>query len=359
MAQEFKLDSKLINDIVQGHKFLEQSLESLTGKITRESSIGKITRLDNTPNQTLPSVTQKDFLFYNDKNLLRLEYIAPREGAQVLPDHKGNNITDVIICTPDYDFRYLAIATTGVPYANLFKSKSPDESLRMMVQSDYYETINSLSSFPSVKVTDLLQREIGKIEKCKYDKVSNALLIEGKEDISKKGVSSWKIILNPEEHYALMYHEIVVNDKSTNFSLITSGKVTSQKIANKIFPQKITTETQINNQVNNKIDEHKMIGRVEIEITSTNKPDGFLFIENSFKELGRDYVIVNVAADQKQKDGVFVDAAPLAARMPNYAIDDITSAPYWSWHRIILIAFGTILMIIACIRVLLKRKKIL
>jgi hypothetical protein len=341
-AQELKLDSHLINDIVQGHKFLEQSLKCLTGKITW---------VDNTPTQTLSSPPQtRIFLFYNNKDSLRLEYIEPHELTQVLPGHKGNDITNVIICAPDYDFNYLAVATTGVPYANLFKSKSPDELLRMRAQTDYHKNINSLISLPGVKVTDLLQREIGKIEKCKYDNISHALLIEGKKDVSKTGaIGNWKIILNPEQHYALMYHEVSVNDKSKNFSLITSGKIISQKIGNnKILPKKIINESQVN--------ERQIKKNIEIEITSTNKPDEFLFKENSLKELGRDYVVVDVLPNQKQADGgTIVEAAPLAARMPDYLIDKNPRSA-WSWYRIILILSGLILITIACIRMFLNKK---
>ncbi|MGL4942570.1 MAG: hypothetical protein ACRC46_05195 [Thermoguttaceae bacterium] len=340
MSQEKALDSNLLREIVKGHQFLEHSTECLSGKIERFRKQEGRTAYDTTP--------ERQLLFFRDHELLRLDYLRQREGTEILPGYSSNDITEVILRSKEHDLQYTAVSTTGVPYANLFKSKLPDSKLEMVLQTDCYRTLNALFALPGGRILDVLQRDIGGIECRQYNDVTDALWIFGPESTSASGdVANWKIVLNPQQHYALLYHEACVKNEKTGFSITTTITATTQTTdAGDVFPNEIRTESQIMDQSSGE--------RYIVSALSTAKPDGKLFTEESFKELGRDYAVVDVLPNQTQVGGHVVNAAPLEARMPEYLLPKNPRLA-WPWSRIFLLFTGVILIIAVCVCIYLQQ----
>jgi hypothetical protein len=284
VAHGENIDSNLIREIIQGHRLLEQSLQHVSGKIEC---------FNKTVIEEKTDAHNKQILFFKDHNLLRLEYISPQDGTSIAPNHQYNDITRVIMQNNDFNFQYTAIPTTGVPYANLSKSQKPDEAIDLTIHADFYQHINALIALPGgCSVADLLQGKIETIEKRQYEDIPNALWIESVEEKTKDATGSWKIVLNPNQHYALVFHEAQVNYLKTGNQLTSSGKIVSQKMNDgKLFPKEIFFEGRATNFENTQ--------QTIMSILSTDKPDNKLFTETSFKDLGRDYVSVTVLPNQK------------------------------------------------------------
>ncbi|MDR1963169.1 MAG: hypothetical protein LBQ50_05275 [Planctomycetaceae bacterium] len=341
VGQEENIDSNLIREIIRGHRLLEQSLEHVSGKIERFNKTVLAEKTDS---------GNRQFLFFKDKNLLRLEYISPQDGTSIAPNHPYNDITKVIIQNNDFNFQYIAVPTTGVPYANLSKSQKPDEAIDLTVDTDFYHNIKSLIAMAGFSVTDLLQAKIETVEKRQYENFPDALWIKGVEENTKDTTASWTIVLNPDQHYALLFYEAQVKYLKTDNKLTSSGKIVSQKTNDgKLFPKEIFFEGRAANFENTQ--------RTIISITSTGKPDNKLFTENSFKDLGRDYVSVTVLPNQKTAPGgKVINAAPLESRVHNYSNPIIPQKLEWSITRITLVIIGVILILLGCFMRIFTRK---
>lgn len=351
-AQDIKLDSDLINEIIKGHKLLEKNTETLSGKIETFKNSTDV----NTPTRS----PIRKFLFFRDNNLLRLEYTNPMKGTEIFQGHEKNDITEVIIKSAEQFFYYHAVPSTGVPYANLSRSTVMSEASKITINADFYSKINALIALDGSlggKVLDLLLSDVGLIERRDYKNVSDALWINGMEQTDDKGnVSNWTVVLNPNQHYALLFYEIRMVNSETEFAAISSGSRSSQITADgKILPKDILFEGQTRVMVHGEKQENNTNERSLISISSTNKPDAGLFSEESFKDLGRDYATINVLPDQTKVGGTVVLAAPPEARTPEYLlIKDSLHA--WSWRRVIFVALGAVMIIAACTRMYLQRK---
>lgn len=339
-AQNNASYSSLLRDIVHGHQLLTQYVDCLSGKIECFNNLSDTNKTDSTP--------VRQFLFFRDNTLIRLEYIHPIKNTDILPGHEKNDITEVLLKTMNSAFRYNAISTTGVPYANLFRLKGTDDSLELTLKTDFYSNINALTALPGCAVIDLLQDQIKSMEHRRYDNVSNALWITSADRETKNGdISHWTVVLNPNQHYAVLFHEATVKSVKTGNVIVASGKVASQVVDGKVLPQEIVLEGQMQAR--------KTSERYIVVVFSTVKPDGKLFTEESFKELGRDYAIVDVLPNQTQVGGNVVNAAPVEARMPEYLFQKNPRLA-WPWSRIFLMSTGVVLIIIACVRIYLQRK---
>jgi hypothetical protein len=349
-ADEIDIDAQLFREIAKGHKFLEQSTENLSGTILTYRDLREL----DFPVDTKPS---RHINFYKKGDLLRVDCVYPMEGTTVLPGHPYNDITDVFLHTKDYDYRYMAVFSTGVPYANLLKSKVPYEDVQLALRSDYHQNVNFLFSLQGMRVLQMLQLKIGKVERRAYSDVPDAVWITGDEEKGENGdIAYWVIVLNPNQHYALLYHEGNRKSKKPNKSITFSNKIVSQKLNDgKLFPKQIIFESQV-------FDLHRL-EKNQITITSTEKPDDKLFSEAAFKEMGRDYVVVNVLPNQKQVPDNLLEAAPLQARMTpeHYAVKNImkemVEPSYWSLTRILLLVSGIVLLVIAFFQLLSNRKR--
>ncbi|MDR2437819.1 MAG: hypothetical protein LBE12_00420 [Planctomycetaceae bacterium] len=330
-AQEENINSNLIRGIIQGHRFLEQSIEHVSGKIEHFNKMVIEEKTDS---------YNKQILFFKDNNLLRLEYISPQDGTSIAPNHQYNDITRVIMQNNDFNFQYTAIPTTGVPYANLSKSQKPDEAIDLTVHADFYQNIKALIALPGGTVTGLLQGKIKTMEKHQYEDFPDALWIKSVEGKTKDTTTSWTIVLNPDQHYALLFHEAQVEYHKTGDKITASGKITSQKMNDgKLFPQNILLEGRAKNLYSTE--------QTVLSIFSTDKPDNKLFTENSFKDLGRDYVSVTVLPNQKTAPGgTIVNAAPLESRVHDYPNPMIPQKSEWNGTRIILAITGIILILL-------------
>jgi hypothetical protein len=345
-AQEAQVDSGLLRDIVRGHQLLSQYTECLAGEIEcfrGSSEAGK-----------LEFSSGRRFLFFRDKDLLRLEYVDPRKDTEIFPGHEKNDVTRVIMRSKDHYFRYMAVGTTGVPYANLWKSTESDEASEMTFNSDFYSNINALlqpGAITGVKVSGMLQDKIGSIETRKYNDVPDALWIRGIQRVEGGYVSQWTIVLNPKQHYALLFDEMRTENSKTGFLATSSRTVTSQVTDDgKILPKEIVFKGQTRALTNGQKQEVNTGKRTLVSIFTTDKPDDRLFTEESFKDLGRDYAVVNVLPNQKHADGGHVvSAAPLSSRLPYYPVDDF-SKQEWSWISIILLSTGILLTAVGGLR---------
>jgi hypothetical protein len=208
LAQKGTVDSGLLRDIVRGHRLLAQHMECLSGKIEC---------FNTSPNtEKLEDSSGRRFLFFRDKDLLRLEYICPRKGTEIFPGHEKNDITEVVMRSKKHYYQYRAIATTGVPYANLSRSTVLSEAMEITLRSGFYDAINALfalSGFPDATVVNLLQDKIGTVGDRPYKGVPDAVWIESAKTVDQAGnTSSWTVVLNPRQHYALLFHEIRVEN---------------------------------------------------------------------------------------------------------------------------------------------------
>ena len=348
LAQEVRVDPELLRDIVRGHQLLSQYAECLSGKVEifRESSSMEKPEL---------SSSERSFLFFRDKKLLRLEYIHPMKDTEVFPGHEKNNITEVIMFSKDRNFQWRAIPSTGVPYANLFRSTGSNATLEITLSGDFYDNINALvavSGSIDYTIVDLLQNEIGHVESRRYNEVHDAVWITSPKNTDTAGnTSSWTVVLNPKQHYALLFHEMRVENSKTAF-LATSSKTIITQVSSdgKIFPKEIVFKGQGRALVDTQKQEVNTGNRALVSVFATDKPDEWLFSEESFKDMGRDYAVVDVLPNQKPADtGGLVMAAPLASRVPYYPVDEF-SVSHWSWIRIVLMASGIVLIAIACLR---------
>jgi hypothetical protein len=83
----------------------------------------------------------------------------------------------------------------------------------------------------------------------------------------------------------------------------------------------------------------------QIEIDSVGHCDKKHFTEESFKNLGRDFIIVNVLPDGQQEIGKTVYAAPQEARVLGY--QKVSRWSRWGWERIGLCIAGFIFILTA------------
>ena len=340
------MDSELLKDIAREHQLLTQYTENLSGTI--ESFWGS-------SNEKKPEYsTEKRLLFFREGDLLRLEYISPSEGTEIYPGHEKNDITRVIMKSKDCHFKYFAIATNGAPYANLLKSSQQSDAEKLAFDADFYSKINAIVSLDYVRVVDFLQYKIGSVEYQKYNDISEALWIKGVEDVSKAGdVTNWTIVLNPRQHFALLFYEVHIENPETGYMMRSSGTRTSQVIGDgMIFPKEILFEGNAKAYIDGQKQVLNTSVRTLVGILSTDKPDSKLFTEESFKGLGRDYVVV----DEKQGTGSIVMAAPPETRKSDYLIERNPEIA-WPWSRIILLASGVILIIAACSRICFRIKR--
>ena len=354
LAQGVRVDSGLLRDIIRGHQLLAQNTECLSGKIELVRGTSKTEKLEYS--------SSRNFLFFQDKDSLRLEYIAPREGTEIFPGHEKNDIVEVFMKTKDRNFKYAAIGTTGVPYANLSRSTVISEGQKITLDADFYSNINALfapSSFSGAKVIDVLQDEIGFIENRKYNDVADALWIGSPKRVDSAGnASSWKIVLHPSQHYALLFYEMRMENSKTGRTLVTTGTVLSQVTDDGIIlPKEIVVEGKTRWLSDGQNQMLTTGERALMTVFSTDKPDGKLFTEKSFEDMGRDYTVVDILPNQKMAPGGHVvSAAPLAARTPYYPIEGFARAD-WPWWRIVLVSIGIVIIAIACFRMYLRWRR--
>jgi hypothetical protein len=348
IAQEVPVDSGLLRDIVHGHQLLTQYTECLSGKI--EPFVGS-------SNTGEPDISPgRRFLFFRDKDLLRLEYINPLKNTEIFQGHDKNDVTEVIMRSKDHYFQYMAVPTTGVPFANLWRSTVPSEELKLTLGSDFYSRINALVAVNGTvdfKVIDLLQDKIGSIENRQYNDIPDALWIKSIMNMDKAGNSShWMVVMNPKQHYALLFFVFRVENSKTGFLATSSTTVSAQVTDNgKIFPKEIVFKGQTKTSANGQKQELDTGSRSLITILSTDKIDDKLFTEESFKNLGRDYTVVDVLPNQKRADsGYVVNAAPLKSRMPHYPIDEFAKSEWMSWKRIMVLSVGILLIAVGGLR---------
>ena len=349
-AQEVKIDSGLLRDIASGHQLLALYAESLSGRIEYSSDV---------PVAGGEQLIGR-FLFFRDKDLLRLESIAPKKGTEILPGHEKNDITSVVMKSKEYYYEYRAIPTTGVPSADVSRSTVPDEAMKITLNTGFLEHINVLfapSVFLEARVVDILQDKIGNIGNRPYKEVLDALWIESPKITDTEGsVASWVIVLNPKQHYALLFCEVCLTNPKMGLTATSSVTVSSQITDDgKVLPKEILFKGQTKVTAHGREQEVNTGKHTSVTIFSTAKPDSRLFTEESFKDLGRDYTVVDILPNQKMaQGGHVVSAAPLASRMPYYPPIEGFSREDWPWWRIVFVSVGVIMIAIACLRMYLK-----
>jgi len=341
-AQEVRVDSGLLKDIASGHQLLSRHVETLSGRMECVWSSSSLEKHETS--------TCRQFMFFRDKDLLRLEYIHPMEDAKVFPGHEKNDITEVSVISKEHDFHYIVIPSTGVPYANLHKSTGANEALRITLAGDFYSNVDALVAVDGAtgaKIVDLLQDKIGSVETRQYNDVPDAMWIKSPKSVDESGTDSgWTVILNPKQHYALLFCEIRVENLKNGFSVICSKTVSSQVADDgKILPKEIVSKGQTKALVSGQKQELNTSSYALVSILSTDKPDGRLFTEESFKDMGRDYAVVDMLPNQQlAQTGSLVLAAPLESRVPSYPIEEYAKSE-WTWTRIILLSAGIILTV--------------
>jgi hypothetical protein len=339
---EVKLSSDLVREIIEGHKFIEQSTVCFSGTIV------KFERVKLEPNSDFASIQfepYKQYQFCKKRDLMRVEYIQPREGTEVAPDHKYNDVTVILLRTKDYDYYYDANATTGNPSASVTRSKKPSKFVDAYLQTDLYRYTNILTTLPGFKVIEILQKPISKIERREYGGIPDALWITGLEEISKgqngnKEYANWSIILNPNSHYALLYHESYGKDENNNFFIHCIDKVTSHITDNGVVvPKEIIEDWYIK-------DDGRYIDRRIVNITSTDAPDDALFFESSFKDTGRNYTLIDESPDGRPMSKQYIDVPQSWLKTPRNQ-NEVSFIYYIDWTRVCFALTGFLMLLIA------------
>jgi hypothetical protein len=297
-----KLSSELFNEIVEGHKFIEQSTVCLSGTVVEFKRV----KLElNSDPDSIKFESPRQYQFYKKHDLARVEYVQPIVGTQIAPDHKYNDITTILLRTKDYDYYYHAYPTTDNPYpsADVTKSKrSASKLVDISLYSDLYVDTNVLTTTRGGKIIEFgfLKTPIDKIENRECNGVPNALWIIGSETTSKgksggKEYGNWLFVFDPNRHYALLRHEYYVKDKNNDYIIHCTNNVSSQITDNgTVVPKEIIDDWYIK-------DDGRYIDRKIVNITSTEVPDDALFTESSFKETGRYYNLHDESPEKDQR----------------------------------------------------------
>jgi hypothetical protein len=339
---EVDLSSDLVKKIIDGHKFIEQSTVCLSGTIIRYN---RVYVNPNTDVDTILFAPTRQFQFYKNHNLARVEYFQPQEGTRIAPDHKYNDITEIVLRTKDYDYYYDAIGTSGNSAADVTRSKIPSQLVEAYLQTDLYINIEILTALAGGKIIEVLQRPIEKIESRECGGVPDALWITGLETTSKnkkgdKEYANWSITLNPNRHYALLRHEFYVKDENNNDIIHATMKIDSRITANgSVVPTEIIEECYIDKQ-------GRYIDRQTIDIISTAAPEDVLFSESSFKETGRNYMLTDESPDGKpmSKQHVYVPQPWLNVPRNQNAVSFVY---YVDWTRVCFVLAGFFMLLIA------------
>ncbi|MDO5554568.1 MAG: hypothetical protein Q4G68_12490 [Planctomycetia bacterium] len=212
------ISPELMKEITEGHARLKEYTQTVSGKIVRET-------MSADDEQTVLSSTRLNF--YCQPDSTRLEYFFPREDANTLPRHDYGSITN-----------------------------------------GFHHDLEILYTPGGLEITDKLEKEIESVENISYEGVGNAICITSKKVASRSLTEyEWKMILNPEEHYSLMYYETRYDHNNNDYPLHTVSvtKVTSQTIeSGEILPCEIIRSDKING-------EERYTQRTRIEITSTKE----------------------------------------------------------------------------------------
>jgi hypothetical protein len=351
------LDSDLVKKIIEGHQTLEQSTKYLSGQIVRVKK-----NVDGANSNTSQRHQPRQYYFYKNSDQVRLEYIQPQQDTQIATGHKYNDITEIILRTDNFDYLYSAIPSTGLPFANLTRSKIPNDIIDIRIKTDLFRNIGALTALPTLKVIEVLQKPVGKIEYKPYEGFTNAIWISGVEQTSKgqsgeSEFSNWQIVLNSHEHYALLNYSLYGKDAIGNVIMQIDVKIASQNIADYVIvPKEIVYESYFNFLAK---DQKRSAEQTTINIFSTEMLDEKLFSEDSFKEAGRNYVIVDESPSGVRAANQIIHAAPLPpleSRMPSVDNSYVPS-PMMQLVRIVLIAIGLILLLLALLSVFWKSIK--
>ncbi len=351
-AQDKPNESELLREIAKGHEQLAKDIECLSGVIEERVSNSEKDKSGYLP---IPRV-----FFFKDNDLWRLEYEDPKKETVIYPEHPKNKITKVLVSTPEHYYDFWAIGTTGVPYANLFKKEAASESDKSVIYGKYsmLGALFAVGSIPNTNVADYLLNEIESIEYREYEDLPNALWIKGVElQDQNEATSNWTIVLDPQQHYALRFYETVITVPQTQVKYEIRGTRTVQITSDgKVFPKEIEKHSTIETIVDGKKQTQHMDSLSSVIIESTDRPDPKLFTEESFKELGRDFVVIPVSASGERGTGETVYAAPLEARTSDY-IARKNSKLTWLWGRVLFAIVGAALIATACLIKFFGKKK--
>ncbi|MDR2641915.1 MAG: hypothetical protein LBC74_03900 [Planctomycetaceae bacterium] len=340
--REVNLSSELIGKVIEGHKFIEQSTVCLSGTII---SFKRVYVKSDSDIVVISFDPQRQFQFYKNHDLARVEYIQPKEGTQIVPDHKYNDITEILLRTKNYDYYYDANDTTGNPSADVTRSKIPGKFVDARLQMDLYLNTGILTTLTGGKIIEVLQRPIGKVESRECEGTPNALWITGLETISKgkngdNEYANWSIVFDPNRYYALLRHEFYLKDKNNDYLIHVTVKVDSQMMDNgTVVPKEIVEEcyTKVHG---------RFIDRCTVNITSTEIPEDALFSEGSFKETGRNYTLIEESPDGRPISEQYIDVPQPWLKTPRNH-NEVSFIYYIDWTRVCFALIGFLMLLIA------------
>ncbi|MDO5554570.1 MAG: hypothetical protein Q4G68_12500 [Planctomycetia bacterium] len=306
------ISPELMKEITEGHARLKEYTQTVSGKIVRET-------ISADDEQTVLSSTRLNF--YCQPDSARLEYFFPREETSILSGYVQDDPTVVYLRTKEYDYEYNALSTGANHSATLFKKKKPAQMVEAII-NQLQGDLATLHRLPGFEVFNLLQNKIGNVEHVACNGVENALSISGEKEISSSGAeSNWKIILDPQKDYALIYYEYYAIDKKKGMDIFSCTNISLQTTERgEIFPREIIKDGTIQG-------EKQTTERIRLEVVSTDKQDEKLFEEESFKELGLEYTIVESDQNERSGSGHVTNAGSSKSEVADYHLSKTVLFP--------------------------------
>ncbi|MDO5554569.1 MAG: hypothetical protein Q4G68_12495 [Planctomycetia bacterium] len=184
-GQESAISPELMKEITDGHARLKEYTQTVSGKIFHED------RLADEERTVIRSFCVD---FYCQPDTVRLVYNFPRE-----------------------------------------------ENLYGYMSGEFRRDLGALYLVTWFDNPEYLQKSIKSVENISYDGIDNALCITSKKLLFNVSTEyEWKIILNPEEYYSLIYYEHNAINKQDEWDATISIKITSQTMeSGEIFPREI------------------------------------------------------------------------------------------------------------------------
>ncbi|GHT35027.1 hypothetical protein FACS189427_03480 [Planctomycetales bacterium] len=253
----------VICSVIEGHAEIEQKLLTVSGSVVHFA--GGNTK--NSPFSTTGLKEEHRIRFYRNKELVRLEYL---DISQQNSKENERHISRILLATPDNDFVFYPISTTGSAYANITKYKSPSKEVRISLNNNFLWTIECLTSLSGGnRIVDLLQNKITAVEFKRFEDVNNALWV-----CCESNNMYFELVMDIDKHYALTYSKAYSKRDAT--ALVTRIR-SDYSLNNILYPAE--TELVIQSSV---FPENRHITQLAIDSTDVSPA---LFTEKSIAEM--------------------------------------------------------------------------
>ncbi len=288
IAAEVAVDEKLIEAVRSGHDRLVHSAEHVSGRITKWR--GPYRESDGEPFSREGLSAQRETRFFVSAGSLRMDYL--RSPSPSVSQDKREDIVEILVATQDKAWRYTGVVTPGDSAATLHRYADPLAiEVYLRISSELRFPITSLFSLSGVPVLDFLQRPGVTAEKKVSPDGTDLLVIKG-TDSSNAQETTFSISLDVKKNHAIRRFDSAtdmgdVQMRVTGF--VESADFDQSARIPKQAAMSVLVERDGTMDVKTSFREI-----VQINVESLVPPQGHLFTEGAFSDLGRPYTIVDV-----------------------------------------------------------------